>query len=161
MDALQVALPSQSARAARVGPGPEHARLPECQGCPARAERATLLWAVGHYKSLHRRACMREKALKEEIERLKAKVRMRERELFARRSERSLGLRRGREAAEGAAAERTPRGHRRGTPGHGRKSYAHLPVVEEWVELPAEKQLCERCGLPFEPLGGSEDSRQV
>ena len=132
-----------------------------CESCPVKAELFALRQQGGYYRAQHERACEREKALKEEIEELKAKLRMRERALFGRKSERTMGLRRGREGAEEAVAGRTPRGHRRGTPGHGRKSYAHLPVVEEWVELPAEKCRCSICGLPFKVVGGSEDSDQV
>jgi len=136
---------------------PECARVRLCQSCPVKVELFALRQQEGYYRAQHERACEREKALKEEIEALKAKVRMRERELFGRKSERNMGLRRGREAAAG----RTPRGHRAGTPGHGRKSYAHLPVVEEWVELSAQECRCSVCGRPFEPVGGSEDSEQV
>jgi len=132
-----------------------------CEGCPVKAELFALRQQGGYYRAQHERVCEREKALKEEIEALQAKLRMRERALFGRKSERNMGLRRGREGAEEAAAGRTPRGHRRGRPGHGRTSYAHLPVVEEWVELPAEKCRCSICGLPFKVVGGSEDSEQV
>ena len=118
-------------------------------------------WEVGHYKRLHRGACAREEALKKEVEGLKAKVRMRERELFGRKSERRPGGRPGPLWPEGAKSVRAPRGHRRGTRGHGRRSYAHLPVVEDWVALPVGQCRCEVCGQPFEVIGGSEDSEQV
>jgi len=161
MDAVEVGLSDELAGAASVGGAPERARMRLCEGCPVRAEWFELLREAGRYRSLHERACEREKGLQKRVEELEAKVRMRERELFARKSERNPGVRRGHEAPEGAAAPRPPRGHRRGTPGHGRKSYAHLPVEEVWVDLPAEACRCPVCGLPFEPVGGSEDSEQV
>jgi transposase len=126
-----------------------------------RAEWFGLRQQAGFYKSLHERACEREKALEREVEELQAKVRLRERELFGRKSERSQGLVSSQGALAIATGPRNPRGHRRGSPGHGRKSYAHLPFKEEWIDLPAEERRCDRCGLPFVSNGDSEDSEQV
>jgi transposase len=126
-----------------------------------KAEWFELRQQAGHYRSLHERACEREKALLRRVDELEAKLRLRERELFGRKSERSPGLATSQGALAVATAPRNPRGHRRGTPGHGRKSYAHLPVEEEWIDLPAGKRLCDRCGLPFVANGDSENSTQV
>ncbi len=164
MGAVEILLPDEQAGAALTGqagapPGQRAGRL--CQGCPVRAEWFGLRQQAGFYKSLHERACEREKALEREVEELQAKGRLRERELFGRKSERSPGLATSQGALAVATAPRNPRGHRRGTPGHGRKSYAHLPVKEEWIDLPAEERRCDRCGLPFVANGDSEDSEQV
>lgn len=161
MDAVDVVSQDELAAGA-CGEFPRRgARHGECAGCPARLEVLRLRWEVAHYKRLHRCACEREEARREENEVLKAKLRMRERELFGRKSERNPVGRAGRVCVEGAKGGSGRRGHRRGTRGHGRRSYAHLPVVEEWVELPQGQCRCEVCGRPFEVIGGSEDSEQV
>jgi transposase len=132
-----------------------------CPGCPRKAEWFALRQQAAFYKSMHERRCERVKALEEKVEELEAKVRLREQELFGRKSEQSQGLANSQGALPMAAGPRNPRGHRRGTPGHGRKSYAHLPVKEEWLDLPAGQGVCDRCGLPFVSNGDSEDSEQV
>ena len=80
----------------------------------------------------HERACKREKVLKDKLEASEAKLRMRERELFARKSERSPGARRRQEAPEPATGARNPRGHPRGSPGHGRVG-ANLVFAPLWA----------------------------
>jgi len=145
-----------------VPPPPVRAPGRVWEDCPVNAELFGLRAQWGNYKRLHRDACEREKALKEKLAELEARLRQRERELFAAKSERRR--RRTRKAGESEAtpgARPRRRGHQRGAPGHGRKDYAHLPVREEWVELAEGERCCPSCGLPFEVVGGSEDSEQV
>lgn len=53
-----------------------------------------------------------------------------------------------------------PRGQQRGSRGHGRRDYRHLPTVEIVHDVPPEQRYCSCCGLQFEALG-SEDSEQL
>ena len=55
---------------------------------PLDVENRILRSEVGYWRAMHGKAVAREKALKEKIEQLEAKVRLRERQLFERRSER-------------------------------------------------------------------------
>ncbi|HRT95118.1 MAG TPA: IS66 family transposase, partial [Planctomycetota bacterium] len=132
-----------------------------CEDCPVKVELFGLRAQWGNYKRLHRQACEREKALKEKVQDLEARLRQRERELFAAKSERRRGARQPGESDATSRTRRRRRGHQRGAPGHGRKDYAHLPVREEWVELAEGNRRCPTCGLPFEAVGGSEDSELV
>jgi transposase len=52
-----------------------------------------------------------------------------------------------------APAPRRPRGQQRGRPGHGRRSFEHLPATLEVAELPPDQRCCGACGLPFAPCG--------
>src|SRR5262249_56454890 len=65
-------------------------------------------------------------------------------------------------APAGAATESTPaprrRGQQPGRPGPRRRAYAHLPAVIEDQELPGAQCCCRRCGRPFAPVSGTEDS---
>lgn len=132
-----------------------------CEGCPVKAELFGLRQQWGYYKKMHERACEREEVLKAKVEELEAKLRLRERELFARKSERRKGAKSCEPAQGISRAPKNPRGHQRGARGHGRKDYSRLPVEEEWVDLAEEECRCPTCGLAFERAGGSEDSEQV
>jgi transposase len=104
---------------------------------------------------MHERALEREKLLREELARLQAQLRLREQQLFGRKSE------------AGAASEATtppkptpkkPRGQQPGKPGPQRRDDSHLPAVEEVLDLSPRQQRCSGCGLPFEPFPGTDDS---
>ena len=58
-----------------------------CESCPHKNENADLRQERGYYRAMHQRACEREKELKRKIEELEAKLRLRERQLFSRKSE--------------------------------------------------------------------------
>ena len=58
-------------------------------------------------------------------------------------------------------ADKKPRGHQAGAAGHGRRSYEHLPVVEEVYELEEEQRRCPVCGLAYEEFPGTEDSEEL
>ena len=57
--------------------------------------------------------------------------------------------------------EKKPRGHQPGAPGHGSRNLKYLPGVSEEYELAEGESRCPICGLPYEPLPGTEDSEQV
>ena len=108
---------------------------------------------------MHRRALEREAQLKAEVDRLQALLRLREQQLFGRKTETAA-------ATEPAAPLATPTGRRRGgraasnrgQPGPKRRDYSHLPAVLEDHELPPEQCRCSRCGQPFDDFPGTEDS---
>ena len=52
-----------------------------------------------------------------------------------------------------APAPRRSRGQQRGRPGHGRRSFQHLPATDEVAELPSDQRRCAACGLPYAPCG--------
>jgi transposase len=53
-----------------------------------------------------------------------------------------------------------PKGQQRGSRGHGRRDYRHLPTVEIIHDVPAEQRFCSCCGLEFEALD-AECSEQL
>jgi transposase len=64
-------------------------------------------------------------------------------------------------AARPRPAPRPSRPRRAPTPRHaGRagRDYSHLPVVVEERALPGDQCCCRRCGRPFAPVSGTEDS---
>jgi regulator of replication initiation timing len=136
-----------------------------------RVENAHLRQQVGYYKSMHERAVARLAEKDAEIEQLKGRVRQLESERFGRQSEKSAASNRSNTlpgekdeapgAASGAtAAPKRSRGQQADRPGPKRRSREHLPVVEEFIELPAAQQTCPRCGEPLAD-NGTEDSEQI
>lgn len=110
------------------------------------------------WKAQHERAANRASQLRQIIKALIAKVRLRERQLFGKKSEKS---KKGSESISQEVEQKKPRGQQKGTKGHGRRSHNHLPMIEEILELPKDQRYCLICGLPFEELPGTEDSELI
>jgi transposase len=149
-DLLRVPLPT-----APPGPACSAPPLPDgpCPVCPRLAVEFEPWRQAGYWKALHQRAVQREALLHQEIEQLRAQLRLREQQLFGRKTE-----------ASAATTTTTPtptlrrRGQQPGRPGPRRRDHAHLPAVVEEHELPPEQCCCQRCGQAFAAVGGTEDS---
>jgi transposase len=130
-----------------------------CPVCP-RLEQEFEPWRqAAYWRSRHRQALQREAQLQAEVDRLQALLRLREQQLFGRKTE------------AGAATEptvpptdpptpppRRKRGQQRGRKGPKRRDHSHLPAVVEDHELPPEQCRCSRCGQPFDDFPGTEDA---
>jgi transposase len=126
-----------------------------CPVCPRLDQEFEPWRQAAYWKSQHARALQREALLKQRVAELEAQLRLRQQQLFGRKSE------------TGTASEATtpttptpkkPRGQQRGKPGPSRRDYSHLPATVEILDLPPEQQCCSCCGLPFQPFPGTEDS---
>jgi transposase len=116
------------------------------------------------------RAKEREAQLKHRVAELEAKLRLREQQLFGRRTETASSGRPQTEtsssgqppstasATTAGAAGRRPRGQQAARPGHGRRDYSHLPADVEDAELTGADGCCPQCQRPFQPIGGTEDT---
>jgi transposase len=124
------------------------------------AEKIEAARQATYWRAMHGRAVEREDKLKQRIAELEAKVRLREQQLFGRKTETSSATTAPQASAHktGPTATARPRGQQRGQPGHGRRDYSHLPFTVEDSELVGDACGCPRCHLPFEALGGSEDT---
>src|SRR6516225_9610222 len=100
----------------------------------------------------------REALLKQEIEQLRAQLRLREQQLFGRKTEAGVSAALTPPATDPAAPPRRRRGQQPGQPGPRRRDHSHLPAVVEEHDLPATQCRCRRCGRPFAPVGGTEDA---
>jgi transposase len=107
---------------------------------------------------MHDRARQREALLQQEIEQLRAQLRLREQQLFGRKTETSAATTPTPTTARPDAPPRRPRGQQPGRKGPRRRDYSHLPVVVEDHEIPGAQCCCRRCGRPFASVGGTEDS---
>jgi len=130
---------------------------PLCQECPFLTEYRKVSSESGYWQAMHRKATEREKTLKETIAELEAKIRLRERQLFGRKSEKSSTS----EKLSGKTQPRRNRGQQPGSPGHGRRSHDHLHTVEDIIDIPVEERVCSECHLPLSPFPGTEDSQEI
>ena len=130
---------------------------PECQECPFLIEYRKAVCERSFWQKMHQKAVEREVKLKETIAELEAKVRLREKQLFGKKTEKSNHG----EKAPDAVPTAKKRGQQPGSVGHGRRSHAHLPAVEESIDLAEDQKLCNRCGLPFHCIESTEDSQEI
>jgi len=112
---------------------------------------------ANYWKTLHQRAITREGEYKKEIEDLKAKLRLREQQLFGKKTEKST--KKTESSKETKPAK--PRGQQKGSRGHGRTDNSHLPTEVETIDLPSDQQRCPTCKLPFKELSITEESTMV
>lgn len=142
-----------------------------CADCPVvqRMERelgalcrqvSELRCEVGYWKSRHADAVKRIEELKDELHQSQGQVRSLQDKLFGRKSEKSGATDRSNELfdPEEAATTAKKRGAQAGHAGHRRRDYSPLPVVEEFVPLPAESLVCPHCGKPAAMMSETEDS---
>lgn len=114
---------------------------------------------TAYWRMMHQKAVEREVKLKEEIAELWAKLRLRERQLFERKSEK--GANHPESTDPNTDADKKPRGQQPGSKGHGRRNHANLPAREETQDISEEQRCCPTCGLPLTPFPGTEDSETV
>ncbi|HVA51765.1 MAG TPA: IS66 family transposase [Pirellulales bacterium] len=127
-----------------------------------RRENAELRQQAGYWKSCHAHALERLAKLEAEAEQLRGENRKLQDRLFGRKTEKTRGDRSNQlhPDGEGKTPERKPRGQRRDRPGPRRRDHSHLPVHEEFRDVPEDQRICPDCGLPY-TLCGSEDSEQI
>ena len=128
-----------------------------CPVCPLLEEKLRATREAAYWRAMHRRATEREAQLKHRVAELEAKLRLREQQLFGRKTETSSQAQATGSPTTPASAQRR-RGQQRGRRGHGRRDYRHLPAVVEEVQLTGADGCCPQCQLPFQPIGGTEDT---
>jgi transposase len=129
-----------------------------------RRENLELRQQVGYWKAMHTRAAERIKELETEVEQLRGENHKLQARLFGEKSEQNASRDRSNqldgENADQASPLPGPRGQRSGRPGPGRRDHEHLPVKEEFHELPEIERVCPQCGAPSTP-SDTEDSEQL
>src|ERR1051325_6173161 len=136
---LATALPHLPCAAPPLPDGP-------CPVCPRLAVEFEPWRQAGYWKALHDRAVQREALLKQEIEQLRAQLRLREQQLFGKKAETTAAT--NPTATRRDDLPRRPRGQQRGQKGPRRRDYSHLPAVVEEHEIPGDACCCRRCGRP-------------
>src|SRR5688572_6760267 len=126
-----------------------------------RRENLELRQQAGYWQSRHADAVRRLAVLEQENDQLRGENRKLQAERFGRRSEKQAGSDRSNELEDPADAKpKRPRGRQPGQPAPRRRDYSHLPVREQFLDLPEAEQICPGCGLPLKACG-TEDSEQL
>jgi transposase len=117
-----------------------------------------------YWKAQHARAVDRIQELEKEKVELTARIKYLEAQLYGRKTEKNSRSERNSEPQISTPAGEAPkkaRGQQPGRPGHGRKGYPELPVIEEMHDLKDSQKVCPRCGKPYTPFPGTEDSELI
>jgi len=129
-----------------------------CPVCPRLAQEFEPWRQAGYWKALHDRGLQREAGFRQRIAELEALVRLREQQLFGRKTETSAATTSNSTPSNCVTPPRRPRGQQRGRQGPSRRDYSHLPAIPEEHEIPGADCCCRCCGRPFAPVSGTEDS---
>jgi transposase len=92
-----------------------------------------------------------------------ARIKYLEAQLYGRKTEKNWRSEKNSEqiSTPAGAPPKKARGQQPGRPGHGRKGYPELPVIEEMHDLKDSQKVCPRCGKPYTPFPGTEDSELI
>ncbi|MHB1766186.1 MAG: hypothetical protein ACYCS1_11860, partial [Gammaproteobacteria bacterium] len=104
----------------------------------SKQEYVQLKWDAQYWQRQHQRTLSREAELKDQIETLRAQVRDLRQRLFGRKTEKSTAQS---EQHRQPEAKR-PRGQQRGSVGHGRVDFSHLPAREEECHFSEAERCC-------------------
>jgi transposase len=145
-------------------PSSSAAPLPSepCPVCPRLLANYDAYRDLGYYRNAFERAKAREQELARENAQLQARIRQLEQRIFGRKTESATAAASAMPSLPANAPATPPKRRRRGQQpgkrGPKRRDYSHLPVVEEFHDLPADQQHCRQCGQAFTPFPGTEDS---
>ena len=139
-------------------PLPTEESSPPCPLCPFLAERFEVYRQIAYWKAMHQRARQREQKLQLRNAELEAQVRLQQQQIFGTKTEKQTATSEAQPQPDPAPRPKKPRGQQRGTTGHGRRDYSHLPEVVQERVLPQEQCQCCQCGKPFASAGTTEES---
>jgi len=128
-----------------------------CSNCSLQIKLAELRCEKAYWRKMHEKAVQREAKLKEKVDELQAKLRLRERQLFGRKSEKGAT----KQEKGSPNPKKRHRGQQPGSQGHGRRDYSHLPAEPEVHDIAEDKRCCPKCNLPLIPFPGTEDSEII
>jgi transposase len=126
-----------------------------------RHENLDLRQQAGYWKAMHAAATERLDALRQEVEQLRGENRQLHSDLFGRRSEKPTVLDRSNELDDPQDPKPVRRrGQQPHQAGPKRRDYGHLPVRQEWVDLPASQRRGSCGGQPWTACG-TADSEHI
>ncbi len=114
----------------------------------SQAEYLDLKWRVNVFKSLHERAVLREKKLKEQLKEKEAENRALKARLYGKSSEKKTTKKN--ESQPKAKSPKRPRGQQPGSKGHGRTKRPDLPEKREEINF-SEVPRCSECSKAYSP----------
>lgn len=110
---------------------------------------------ANYWQAQHEQTAEKLTEARAEIEALKAKIRLRESQLFGKKSEKTAQSEAGEHEGKKSPKKR---GQQQGQKGHGRQQNQGLAVREEFIDLPESQRCCPICQQAYEEFPGTEDS---
>lgn len=92
--------------------------------------------------------------LEKTIKKLEAKVKLRERQLFGKKSEKGTSN----SESFNKNKSKLLRGQQRGKNSPPKRDYSHLPVIPEVQDILESERVCHCCNVPYADMGSTEDS---
>jgi transposase len=130
-----------------------------------RRDNLELRQQAGYWKRMHARALERLTALEQDNEHLRGEVARLNDQLFGQKTEKQSRKDRSNHLDglddEPDDADLPPEPAKRWRKGSKRRDFQHLPVREEFIELPEAQRVCPRCGQPWRQRSDTEDSEQI
>lgn len=123
----------------------------------SKQEYVQLKWDAQYWQKQHQRTLGREAELKARIETLRAQVRDLRQRLFGRKTEKGTA----RSEQQSKPQSQRRRGQQRGSVGHGRADFSHLPAREEGSDVSEAERCCPQCGKAAAAFPGTEDSEVI
>jgi transposase len=129
-----------------------------------RRDNLELRQQAGYWKGMHARALERLAALEQDNEHLRGEVARLNAQLFGSKSEKQSRKDRSNhldgldDEGDDIPASQPAKRSRKGSK---RRDFQHLPVREEFLELPPDQRVCPRCGQPWRQRSDTEDSEQI
>jgi len=110
------------------------------------------------WKTQHQKTRKREEEQKKEIQNLKAKIRLREKQLFARKSEKKKFKK---NSSQKINKTKRKRGQQRENRGPKRRDFSNLEKKIEIIDLCKSEKYCKNCGAPLSDTNMTSDSKQI
>jgi transposase len=95
--------------------------------------------------------------LEETVRKQQAKIKLRERQLFGKKSEQSSTN----NESLGKNKSKLKRGQQRGKKSPPKRDYSHLPVMPEVQDIPECERVCPCCNALYADMGSTEDSEVI
>jgi transposase len=126
-----------------------------------RRDNLELRQQAGYWKGRHARALERLAAVEQDNEHLRGEVARLNAQLFGSKSEKQSRQDRSNHLDGLDDDNPAPKPAQQSRKGSKRRDLQHLPVREEFLELPPDRRVCPRCGQPWRQRSDTEDSEQI
>lgn len=91
------------------------------------------------------------------IKELEANLKLRERQLFGKKSEQSSG----RNESNKKDKSKRKRGQQQENKSPAKRDYSHLPIIDQSIEIPEDERTCPCCKALYADMGATEDSNVI
>lgn len=130
---------------------------PNCCTCDFKEKHKEFTWQIKSYKSHLTKSNEREASLKQKISDLKLRIKYLEGQLYGKKAENRCRQ----DASFYQAKTKLNRGQQKRNHGPQRRTYSHLPTIEDIQELAPSKRYCPYCKLPYNEIHSTEDSEEI